>query len=403
MRQNLGSYNPIFLVHNIEARPIYDYDNVRKLVDWLRSISPQEKGKSLSVDPLVELPDFIAPMIRPLFKSLNDYILVMVNDIKHSLGIADHARLIRHGNRNGAKITLMFKPFEYEIELKRREPIGSLGLSSEETPLYINPYSERMQGVQFLANAVLRTPTLKDYNDRSRENVENLIREFIAEVLCNVVNPLDSTAHYLPADRAGVMHAKRELIFSLIEGASQPAPRRDRLFPTLPGASANFLQQLVGLDEPRGQEDLAANLEKQMLEGAILTKNSETGYPIFSYQPQGWGGEDLPLTNTSSMVSELAPVVLYLRHIVQRGEVLIIEEPESHLHPAMQVEFIRQLAAVVHAGVRVMLTTHSEWVLEELTNLVRLSYLSKTRREGIASADSCTRILDDVGVWLFES
>ena len=150
-----GMYNPIFLVHNIEARSIYDDDNVRKLVDWLRSISPQEKGKILSVDPLVELPDFIAPMIRPLFKSLNEYILVMVNDIKHSLGIADHARLIRHGNRNGAKITLMCKPFEYEIELKRREPIGLLSLSSEETPLYINPYSERMQGVQFLANAVL--------------------------------------------------------------------------------------------------------------------------------------------------------------------------------------------------------------------------------------------------------
>ena len=65
---------------------------------------------------------------------------------------------------------------------------------------------------------------------------------------------------------------------------------------------------------------------------------------MFSYQPQGWG-EDLPLMNTSSMVSELAPVVLYLRHIVQPGDVLIIEEPESHLHPAMQVEFIRQLAA----------------------------------------------------------
>ena len=396
---NQGRYNSIFLVHDIEALPIYDYDNVRKLVGWLKDISPQEKGKSLSVDPLVELPDFIAPMIRPLFKSLSEYILVMVNDIKHSLGIANHARFIRHGNRNGAKIALKFKPFEYEIQLERREPIGSLDLSSEETPLYINPYSEKMQGVQLLADAVLRTSTLKGYNDTSRYNVENLIREFFTEVLCNVVNPLDSTAHYLPADRAGVMHAKRELISSLIEGASYPALRRDRLFPTLPGASANFLQQLVGLDDTRRQEGLAANLEKRMLGGAILTKNLETGYPIFSYQPERWR-EDLPLTNTSSMVSELAPVVLYLRHIVQRGDVLIIEEPESHLHPAMQVEFIYQLAAVVNSGIRVMLTTHSEWVLDGLTNLVRLSKLPKRQREDIASGEALDR--SDVGVWLFE-
>ena len=106
--------------------------------------------------------------------------------------------------------------------------------------------------------------------------------------------------------------------------------------------------------------------------------------------------------NTSSMVSELAPVVLYLRHIVQPGDVLIIEEPESHLHPKMQVEFIRQLAAVVGSGIRVMLTTHSEWVLDELANLVRLSELPKTRRRGIAGADFALSRDQVRRVWLFE-
>lgn len=391
-----GRYNSIFLVHNIEARPIYDDDNVRKLVDWLRSISPQGKGKNLSVDRLVELPDFIAPMIHPLFKSLNEYILVMVNDIKRSLGIADPARLIRHGNRNGAKITLMCKPFEYEIELKRRAPIGLLSLSSEETPLYINPYSERMQGVQFLANAVLRTPTLKDYN------VENLIREFFTEVLYNVVNPLDSAAHYLPADRAGVMHTQRAIVGTLIERASQhPRIQRNELFPTLSGVLADFLEELLQFEELEGQDDLATNLEQQILGGAIYIKKSEAGYPMFFYQPQGWRGEGLPLMNTSSMVSELAPVALYLRHIVQSGDVLIIEEPESHLHPAMQAEFIRQLAGIVNSGIRVMLTTHSEWVLDELANLVRLWDLPKEQRKGIAGADFVLNP-NEVGVWLFE-
>ena len=93
-------------------------------------------------------------------------------------------------------------------------------------------------------------------------------------------------------------------------------------------------------------------------------------YPLFSYRPDGWK-YDLPLMNASSMVSELAPVVLYLRHMVGPGNVLIIEEPELHLHPAMQVEFTRQLATLVDAGVRVLVTTHSEWVLEELANIVR--------------------------------
>ena len=87
--------------------------------------------------------------------------------------------------------------------------------------------------------------------------------------------------------------------------------------------------------------------------------------------------------NVSSMVSELAPVVLYLRYVVRTGNVLIIEEPEAHLHPKMQVEFTRQLAAAVKAGVRVIATTHSEWILEELANLVWISGIPEAEREAI--------------------
>ena len=104
--------------------------------------------------------------------------------------------------------------------------------------------------------------------------------------------------------------------------------------------------------------------------------------------------------NASSMVSELAPVVLYLRYMVEPESVLIIEEPESHLHPAMQVEFIRQLAALVHTGVRVLVTTHSEWVLEELANIVRRSDLPPSRKK--KEAGEVALCPDQVGAWLFK-
>ena len=48
--------------------------------------------------------------------------------------------------------------------------------------------------------------------------------------------------------------------------------------------------------------------------GAVRVVRSEIDYPSFVYRPDGWE-KDLPLMNTSSMVSELAPVVLYLRHV----------------------------------------------------------------------------------------
>ena len=105
--------------------------------------------------------------------------------------------------------------------------------------------------------------------------------------------------------------------------------------------------------------------------------------------------------NASSMVSELAPVVLYLRYVVQPGDLLIIEEPEAHLHPEMQAAFTRLLASAVQSGIRILITTHSEWILEELANLVRLSELPKERRVGIENADIALSP-DQLGAWFFE-
>ena len=50
---------------------------------------------------------------------------------------------------------------------------------------------------------------------------------------------------------------------------------------------------------------------------------------------------------------------------------------------------------------RIILTTHSEWVLEELANLVRLSELSESQREGVVGADAALTP-EEVGVWLFD-
>ena len=380
--------------------PPFDDDNAKGLIDWMKAVFVQVDAKSLPV----QSPDFIEPIVRSSLSDLGNFSEVIAQDIERSFGIENTARLIRHGNRTGAKITLRSKPFEYELALKRGKPKGSVISISEEIPLYIDQYTEEMEEVLLWADEFLNTPPVSRGDARWRQDVQIFMCECSSWILSNVVSPLNSNAHYLPADRTGVMHAHRVVVASLIERAPRTGIRRDTPLPALSGVLADFLEQLVGLSEPRrrhtNKNNLAANLEQQILKGKIHSENSETGYPMFSYQPNDWKG-DLPLMNSSSMVSELAPIILYLRHIVQPGDVLIIEEPESHLHPKMQVEFIRQLAAVVHSGIRVMLTTHSEWVLDELANLVRLSELPKAQRKGIAGADFALS-RDQVGVWLFE-
>ena len=396
-------FRPMFPMLRRSVKVPFDDDNITKLADWIRVVSAQVEAKSPSEDSPVQLPDFIASMVYSLFNDLTELSEDIAEEIERNFGIEDTARLIRHGNRDGAKITLRFKPFEYELALKKAKPEGVAIPISEEIPLYINRPTERMQHVLLRILDPLNT-LASGGDDRGRQEIEYLIGDLTSSVLSDVVRPLSNAAHYLPADRTGVMHAHRVVVASLIERAPHAGLRRNEPLPSLSGVLADFLENLVRIDEPRRRPNndgkLAASLEQEILKGEIRSENSETGYPMFSYQPHGWQA-DLPLMNASSMVSELAPVVLYLRHFVKPGDVLIIEEPESHLHPAMQVEFIRQLAAVVHAGIRVMLTTHSEWVLDELANLVRLSELPKAQRKGVAGANVALTP-DQLGVWLFE-
>ena len=67
----------------------------------------------------------------------------------------------------------------------------------------------------------------------------------------------------------------------------------------------------------------------------------------------------------------------------------------------MQVEFTRLLAGAVKAGLRVILTTHSEWVVETVGNLVELWGVPESRRESLPGG-AYALPPKDVGVWLFQ-
>jgi len=234
-------------------------------------------------------------------------------------------------------------------------------------------------------------------------------RDFLSDigeiVLSSMVAPLHLPAYYLPADRTGVMHAHNVVVSALIARAPMAGLRPAARTPMLSGVLADFLEQLIQIDRGpfarrkagKAKRDLGTDIEKRILDGKVHVEQSpHVGYPRFAYTPRGWK-DKLALMNASSMVSELAPVVLYLRYRIERGDVLIIEEPEAHLHPAMQVEFTDQLAALVAAGIRIIVTTHSEWLLEALANIVHRGKLPETER-----GDRAALHPDQVGAWLFE-
>ncbi len=81
-------------------------------------------------------------------------------------------------------------------------------------------------------------------------------------------------------------------------------------------------------------------------------------------------GLNIDLHNASSSIRQVAPLLLYLRYRAKENDFLIIDEPEMNLHPESQAKLLEAFAVMVNLGVRVLITTHSPYLLAHLNNLV---------------------------------
>jgi len=81
----------------------------------------------------------------------------------------------------------------------------------------------------------------------------------------------------------------------------------------------------------------------------------------------------LSMEESSSSVRALLSIGFYLKHAAQVGDMLVIDEPELNLHPSNQRKLARLLASLINCGIKVFITTHSDYILRELNNLLLLN------------------------------
>ena len=230
---------------------------------------------------------------------------------------------------------------------------------------------------------------------------------FIEQMLRQLANDSDHFSYqtesfYLPAARTGIMQSHQAIVGALVK-RTPFAGLEAVSVPTLSGIVSDFLQEIISMDTNQREENviskIADNIEEKILKGSIKTKPFEAiQYPQFLYKQNGL---EVPLLCSSSMVSELAPVVLFLRHKVGKGDLLIIEEPEAHLHPEAQRHIAEVVVHLVRAGVLVLVTTHSDYFLDQLANHVRLSKLTESKRRQLTDRQDTLLEEGEIGAYAF--
>lgn len=123
--------------------------------------------------------------------------------------------------------------------------------------------------------------------------------------------------------------------------------------------------------------DLADELESEVLGGGVRLDSDDELRFVPNQDPRK---TFLGLHESASVVKSLVSLVLYLRYEAQPGQRLVIDEPELNLHPDNQRRVTRILAKAVNRGLKIMMSTHSDYVLRELNNLVMLGQDSDEAR-----------------------
>lgn len=250
--------------------------------------------------------------------------------------------------------------------------------------------------------------------DALKAEDHDLLRPSLSTAITDIVHSaIFQRCEIFPAERIAVnifakeLAAKRsdlvdELIEADIEGqrtvpmdvirrstGRYPWPIRDSL------RIANDLTRMSRRESPFA--DLAAELESSVMGGKIgISSDGE-----MSFSPHDAPDRNLGVHLTASVVKSLSSLVFYFRHLARQDDFLIIDEPELNLHPDSQRKLARILAKVVKRGFKLMMSTHSDYILRELNHMIMLSKLSPEAARELGYDPECALAPDDVGVYMF--
>lgn len=91
--------------------------------------------------------------------------------------------------------------------------------------------------------------------------------------------------------------------------------------------------------------------------------------------------DTMPVSAAASSVREIAPLqIMITKRDVSKASILI-EEPEAHLHPLKQYMMADIIATLALGGANMQITTHSDYFLRRINDLLRLNLLKSKKSE----------------------
>lgn len=258
---------------------------------------------------------------------------------------------------------------------------------------------------------------LKISDNFNFEKNEGFINHILYYILHEIITkyPIKNT-HILPVERNSIYTFSKELSLKrndLIDQLQNFSSDKDfnsadfleKRTTRYPLAIRDGLKMANDLGNIAKQEsefaEFAKQIETELLEGVVST--NQYGDVVFA--PNKAKTKKLPIHLAASVVKSLSHLTFYLKHIAKKGDLIIIDEPELNLHPDNQIRLARIFAKLINKDFRLLISTHSDYIIRELNNLIMISEDTETikaiaKEHGYAEDEKISP--DDVGAYLFK-
>ena len=398
---------PLSNFNMLELKSIGNSDQTvffNSLVEFSKNqISP------LKLPTFQSLPKFIQNELIFSKQSRGKFIQKFSQNLVAQFSVDSASELRRQPSSNSEPMTIFFQYAESGQEIWSAEFTTRSSMKLSYSNL-LNPVNLTAATEKFLNSAIEYLASDNERPSMQKTSMQKILANIVISRLAHPRKKGYSSVHYLPATRSGLFQHNRILSINSL--------RRRSMFedPSLiiPDAQIAFLTNILEASEfPKSYlkdadsyrnsiVETSQEIEHRLLDGEIQLESQDIGnYPDFKFSPRKIK-KVFSMQQSSSMISEIAPIVITLRYLVNSNDLLIIEEPEAHLHPSAQIALVQCLVKLVNCGVKVFITTHSDWILRAVHNLVLRGAKSKVESEN-GTMDQAGIAKENIGVWEFLS
>lgn len=222
--------------------------------------------------------------------------------------------------------------------------------------------------------------------DVGETTIAEILSSITSNILLRVIFNHTSRPFVITSERTGVSLFYKEmdshrssLINSLmtIKTIDQSIKKKVSTYSTPISDNINTIRKYEVIAKRRGMlarsKTKSAKLVLESLEsilsGTFTYANGET---VFTKKGDS-GDFTIPISISSSSVKSLFLFDLYIKHVAKPGDFLVIDEPELNLHPENQIKMAGLIVRLVNAGIKVIMTTHSDYIIKEINNRIMLS------------------------------